>query len=414
MRKLEGKGLDVAKDNTIFTRWETYLKMYERVAASKPDVMAFINKSIVPPSKQQVADDEENELRDAILAEKSIRNETRARFLVCNGADPHTPPEFDGHEWTYDIGEAPSDYTVWWRSLRSQPAYNSPEVNYFEQDGYSPKRRNGFARRPGWVRKRSQGFDTWERTKRGPAKWVESLGLGAPKQDSEKVSVLDPLVAEDPMDCMLSTYRAHQSDIDDLTRIAIRSAINSAKFCPPTPFTDGVRAKDEQYLFANVPLKDVMSVAPTILDKRLYIGNIDASVAEYHLVKLFQPFGKITRIDYMWHKFGPNRGQPKGFCFLEYETHESAMNAIKSMDGKQIKNKHLVVSFSFDPKPEESSDSIDGTASHRGGGAMRTGPRPYDGRGGSHVYGGYGHGGHGDKDKDQGELIVQPKLMTGR
>ncbi|KXS13582.1 RNA-binding domain-containing protein [Gonapodya prolifera JEL478] len=149
--------------------------------------------------------------------------------------------------------------------------------------------------------------------------------------------------------------------------------------------------------------------APTILDKRLYIGNIDSSVAEYHIIKLFQPFGKITRIDYMWHKYGPHRGQPKGFCFLEYETHENAMNAIKSMDGKQVKGKHLVVSFSFDPvtndSPAEGASVPRNTSNfnqHRGGGPVRSGGRSHE-----------GHHGNGSHNKEQGELIVQPKLMTG-
>ena len=40
------------------------------------------------------------------------------------------------------------------------------------------------------------------------------------------------------------------------------------------------------------------------------------------VIKLFEPFGRIARFDYMWHTHGPRRGEPRGFCFVEYKRHE--------------------------------------------------------------------------------------------
>jgi hypothetical protein len=40
----------------------------------------------------------------------------------------------------------------------------------------------------------------------------------------------------------------------------------------------------------------------------------------YALVKLFEPFGKITLMDFLFHFSGPKRGQPRGYCFLEYSS----------------------------------------------------------------------------------------------
>lgn len=40
----------------------------------------------------------------------------------------------------------------------------------------------------------------------------------------------------------------------------------------------------------------------------------------YALVKLFEPFGKITLMDFLFHFSGPKRGQPRGYCFIEYST----------------------------------------------------------------------------------------------
>ncbi|RUS30649.1 hypothetical protein BC938DRAFT_479114 [Jimgerdemannia flammicorona] len=55
---------------------------------------------------------------------------------------------------------------------------------------------------------------------------------------------------------------------------------------------------------------------------RLYVGNLDPTIDEYAVVKLFEPFGKITYLDFMFHWHGTKRGQPRGYCFLEYSTKE--------------------------------------------------------------------------------------------
>lgn len=39
----------------------------------------------------------------------------------------------------------------------------------------------------------------------------------------------------------------------------------------------------------------------------------------YAIVKLFEPFGKITWIEVMVHWVGPKKGVSRGFCFLEFE-----------------------------------------------------------------------------------------------
>ncbi|ORX53717.1 hypothetical protein BCR36DRAFT_284045, partial [Piromyces finnis] len=42
----------------------------------------------------------------------------------------------------------------------------------------------------------------------------------------------------------------------------------------------------------------------------------------YSIIKLFQKFGKIKNIEYLWHRYGPKKGEPKGYCFLEFEESE--------------------------------------------------------------------------------------------
>jgi RNA recognition motif-containing protein len=49
----------------------------------------------------------------------------------------------------------------------------------------------------------------------------------------------------------------------------------------------------------------------------------------------------------MWHTHGPRKGEPRGYCFVEYHTRAEAESALK-MDGKMIHGRPLVVRFAFD------------------------------------------------------------------
>lgn len=55
---------------------------------------------------------------------------------------------------------------------------------------------------------------------------------------------------------------------------------------------------------------------------RLYIGNLASSVDEYALIQLFQRFGKVTKLDFMYHKTGALKGKPRGYAFIELGTKE--------------------------------------------------------------------------------------------
>lgn len=99
--------------------------------------------------------------------------------------------------------------------------------------------------------------------------------------------------------------------------------------------------------------------ARTSNPKRIFIGNLPTNVSEFALVKLFEPFGKIKGLEYLFHKSGPLMGLPKGYAFIEYEDGESAIHAIARMHGKRLsikgkkgekeKSRPLVVSFSLEP-----------------------------------------------------------------
>ncbi|KAG2205036.1 hypothetical protein INT46_010052 [Mucor plumbeus] len=107
-----------------------------------------------------------------------------------------------------------------------------------------------------------------------------------------------------------------------------------------------------------------MKATKTANTKRLYIGNLDESINEYAIIRLFEPFGKITFIEVMVHWTGEKKGHSRGYCFLEFETKEQALKAISELHGKTIKGKPLVVSFAH-MTPEQDEAKKRGQALHK-------------------------------------------------
>ncbi|MBN3302465.1 RBM18 protein, partial [Amia calva] len=104
-----------------------------------------------------------------------------------------------------------------------------------------------------------------------------------------------------------------------------------------------------------LPLENasILSESTSQEGHRLWIGNIDPKITEYHLVKLLEKFGKVKQFDFLFHKSGPLEGQPRGYCFVNFETKEEAERAIQCLNGKLALSKKLVVRWAhaqrFDP-----------------------------------------------------------------
>ncbi|CAI7813429.1 unnamed protein product [Closterium sp. NIES-53] len=80
-------------------------------------------------------------------------------------------------------------------------------------------------------------------------------------------------------------------------------------------------------------------------ENKLYVGNLDHRVTEYHVIKMFTPYGKIRREEYLWHTYGPKRGEPRGYAFVEYSKREEAELARSKMNGRTVFGRPLVVRF---------------------------------------------------------------------
>ena len=91
---------------------------------------------------------------------------------------------------------------------------------------------------------------------------------------------------------------------------------------------------------------------------RLYVGNLHHSTSEGDLIKLFMKHGTVKDVTYLWHKVGPNRGQPKGFAFIEMSSPDEATTAMRIMDGVFVKGRRLHVSYSDSEGPTTKESAL--------------------------------------------------------
>ncbi|KJE92557.1 hypothetical protein CAOG_03502 [Capsaspora owczarzaki ATCC 30864] len=78
---------------------------------------------------------------------------------------------------------------------------------------------------------------------------------------------------------------------------------------------------------------------------RLFIGNLDARLTEYHLLQMLQRYEGFTKLHFLWHAAGPKRGEPRDYCFVEFATAETANRAVEQLNGKLALGRALRVSI---------------------------------------------------------------------
>jgi len=81
------------------------------------------------------------------------------------------------------------------------------------------------------------------------------------------------------------------------------------------------------------------------LQDRLYIGNLHHSVDEYSLVQVFSKFGKISHLDFLFHKTGALKGKPRGYAFVQYASKDDALKALTMANEKLLRGRKLVVTY---------------------------------------------------------------------
>ncbi|KDQ52904.1 hypothetical protein JAAARDRAFT_183837 [Jaapia argillacea MUCL 33604] len=108
-----------------------------------------------------------------------------------------------------------------------------------------------------------------------------------------------------------------------------------------------------------------------LLKDRLYVGNLHPTVDEYTLIQLFSKYGKISKLDYLFHKSGPLKGKPRGYAFIEYASQYDANKALQSTNDKLLRGRKLVVTNAQQAPLDLPSSSTTQPSSSSGSWAQR-------------------------------------------
>jgi len=72
----------------------------------------------------------------------------------------------------------------------------------------------------------------------------------------------------------------------------------------------------------------------------IYIGNLHLNVAVAQLRDLFSEFGRISMAKIIRDK---DSGQSRGYGFVEMDTREDGLNAIKELNNRNLMNRFIEV-----------------------------------------------------------------------
>src|SRR5262245_7475027 len=100
------------------------------------------------------------------------------------------------------------------------------------------------------------------------------------------------------------------------------------------------------------------------MGKRLYVGNLSYGVTSESLEELFAQFGNVQSAQVVQDR---DTGRSKGFGFVEMGDDNSAQEAIRGMNEKEIEGRKLTVNEAR-PREERSGGGYGGGRGGRGGG----------------------------------------------
>ena len=83
------------------------------------------------------------------------------------------------------------------------------------------------------------------------------------------------------------------------------------------------------------------------MSKKLYVGNLSYKVTEDDLKGLFKEFETVTEVNLVTDRA---TGRSRGFGFVELSSDDDADKAIKSLNGKMIQDREIVVNEARPPK----------------------------------------------------------------
>jgi RNA recognition motif-containing protein len=72
----------------------------------------------------------------------------------------------------------------------------------------------------------------------------------------------------------------------------------------------------------------------------IYVGNLDYNVTEENLAELFEEYGTVNSTKIITDKYND---RSKGFGFVGMDDQEEANKAIKNLNGKEYRNRDMIV-----------------------------------------------------------------------
>lgn len=88
-------------------------------------------------------------------------------------------------------------------------------------------------------------------------------------------------------------------------------------------------------------------------EKRIWVGNLDTRLTEFQLIKILKKYGNVKKFDFLFHKAGPLKGFPRGYCFVTYETKQQAEYALDCLHGKLLLSKTLAAKWANNVPTED-------------------------------------------------------------
>ncbi|KAI0746651.1 hypothetical protein C8Q80DRAFT_1176502 [Daedaleopsis nitida] len=139
---------------------------------------------------------------------------------------------------------------------------------------------------------------------------------------------------------------------------------------PATAFVSETLDEHLSYPTPSEPIAPVASSSTSaqsrpLLKDRLYVGNLHPSVDEYTLLQAFSKFGKISKLDFLFHKSGPLRGKPRGYAFVEYGNKDDAEKALARANDKVLRGRKLVVTYANQAPMDSASGALGAGAKNR-------------------------------------------------
>ncbi|CAH8645194.1 unnamed protein product [Dicrocoelium dendriticum] len=86
----------------------------------------------------------------------------------------------------------------------------------------------------------------------------------------------------------------------------------------------------------------------------MWLGGLPPMITEYAVLQLIRQFGNLTDFHFPVHRTGDARGSTVGYCFVAYDTSETAKKALKALNGLKFHG-HTLIARPAKPTHDELS-----------------------------------------------------------